>query len=283
MAAKKNKQKHLPFTTSAKLMSLLSLGGIAISLYLAYIKIFNTKSFCTLNETISCDAVNASIYSDIFGIPMSFLGIGYFGLVLLLALFKRSLNIYRLIFFLTIFVLMPAFYLTGIEIFALQAYCILCEASKVLMIAILVLSFFQTRYKFKDALRMSIPVIIAGVVAAAITFFAQSGGGTKEDYSPFVENLNKQGVIMYRSIKCANCKRQAMIFGKAYSKLNAVECHPEGPNPEPDRCLRMGINKTPTFLIEQDGKELKRLEGLQQLEKIGEWAGVPLEKAEPAK
>ena len=130
---------------------------------------------------------------------------------------------------------------------------------------------------------MATPILIAGVAAAAITFFAQSGGGTTEDYSPFVDNLNNKGVVMYRSIKCANCKRQAKIFGKAYSKLNAVECHPEGPNPEVDRCLKMGIDKTPTFLIEEDGKEASRLEGLQQLENIGKWAGVELETVETTK
>lgn len=269
----------ITFTISSKLIALMSFVGISISLYLAYIKIFNTKSFCTLSETISCDVVNASIYSDIFGIPMSFLGVGYFGLVLLLTLFKRSISTNRFIFFLTVFVLMPSYYLTGIEIFVLQAYCILCEVSKILMIAILVLSFSQTKFKLKEALRMSIPIVIAGIVAAGITFLAQSGGGTKEDYSPFVDNLNSKGVIMYRSVKCANCKRQAKIFGKAYTKLNAVECHPEGPNPEPERCLKMGINKTPTFLIEQEGKEVKRLEGLQKLDKISEWAKIQLETA----
>lgn len=279
MAKKNKKSKGFSLSLREKLIGLLAFSGVVISLYLAYIKLFNTKSFCTLNETISCDAVNASIYSDIFGIPMSFLGVGYFGLVLLLTLFKRSIPSYRFIFFLTVFVLMPSYYLTGIEIFVLQAYCILCELSKILMIAILVLSFSQTKFKLKEALRMSIPIVLAGVVAAAITFIAQSGGGTKEDYSPFVDKLNSKGVIMYRSVKCANCKRQAKIFGKAYTKLNAVECHPEGPKPEPERCLKMGINKTPTFLIEQEGKEIKRLEGLQQLDKIGEWAGVQPETA----
>lgn len=282
MKSKKKKSLSV-FGLPAKIIALLSFAGLSISIYLAYIKLFNTKSFCTLSETISCDAVNASIYSDIFGIPMSFLGAGFFALVLFLMLLRRSVNTYRFVFFLTVFVLMPSYYLTGIEIFVLQAYCILCELSKLLMLAILIFAFKQSGYKLKEALRMSIPVVIAGVVAAAITFLAQSGGGTKEDYSPFVDSLNNKGVIMYRSVKCANCKRQAKLFGKAYTKLNAVECHPDGPNPEPDRCLKMGINKTPTFLIEQDGKELKRLEGLQQLEKIGEWAEVPVVKAEGVK
>lgn len=280
MAKKKQKRSGQgKLTLHDKLIALISLIGAAISVYLAYIKLFNTKSFCTFSETLSCDAVNASIYSDIFGIPISFLGIGYFTLVLLLVLFKRSVNSYRFIFFLTIFVLMPSYYLTGIEIFVLEAYCILCEISKVLMIAILVLSFFQTNFLFKKALRMSIPVVIAGIVAAGVTFLAQSGGGTKEDYTPFVDNLNKKGVIMYKSFKCANCKRQEKLFGKAYKQLNQVECHPEGPNQEAERCLRMGINKTPTFLMEQAGQETKRLEGLQKLEKLGEWAEVGLEKA----
>lgn len=274
---KENSLKTL-FSFPLILLPTASLVGLAMSIYLFYIKIFETKSFCTLSETVSCDAVNASIYSDIFGVPMSTLGIGYFGLILFLTIFKRSISTYKLIFFLTIFVLFPSYYLTGIEIFVLQAYCILCEASKILMIIILIFSFFQTKFKFREAIRMAMPVVIAGIVAAAITFFAQSSGGTKADYSDWVDRLNKKGVVLYKSFKCANCKRMERLIGPAYTKLNKVECHPEGENSKAQLCLEKDIKKTPTLLLEDNGKETKRLEGLQQPDKIGEWAGVPFIK-----
>ena len=69
-----------------------------------------------------------------------------------------------------------------------------------------------------------------------------------------------------------------MLLGKAYTKLNSVECHPDGPNADVQRCFKMGISKTPTFIIEEDGQEVKRLEGLQKLEILANWADVPFEK-----
>lgn len=270
---KSNKNRYPRLITA-----LFSIVGLGVSTYLTYIHYANAKSFCDLSETVSCDIVTTSIYSEVFGVPMSVLGIGYFGVVLFLALFKKTKEIFKYILLLSGFVLMPSFYLTGIEIFVLDAYCPLCEASKALMLGIFSTSLFVLKWKVKRAARMLAPVIIAGVAAAAVTFYAQTGVSTKEDYSSFVERLNKQNVIYYKSVKCSNCRRQEKLFGKAYTKLNSVECHPDGENPNPELCLQKRIRKTPTFIIEKDGQEMKRLEGLQQLDSIADWAEVPFEK-----
>lgn len=273
---RKDKASFLKF--SKILIILLSGLGLAISLYLTYIHFANTKSFCDLSETISCDVVTTSIFSEVFGIPLSILGVGYFGVVLTLVLLKKSSGIFKIYFYLTLFTLIPSLYLTGVEAFILNAFCPLCESSKVLMFGILILSFLKIRKESKIILRNAVPIIITGLVAVGVTYFAQTGSATSKDYSTFVDSLNKKGVVYYKSVKCSNCKREEKLFGKAYVKLNSVECHPEGKDPKPELCLKMGIKKTPTFLIEQDGRELKRLEGLQKLDKIGQWAGVPFEK-----
>jgi thiol-disulfide isomerase/thioredoxin len=88
--------------------------------------------------------------------------------------------------------------------------------------------------------------------------------------------LNEEGVVYYKSKICNNCKRQEALLGEAYKKLNSVECHPDGVDPQPELCLSKGIKKTPTFLIEENGEEVKRLEGLQPLDDLAEWAGVEL-------
>ena len=253
-----------------------SLIGVGIMAYLTYIHYANTQSFCDISETVSCDVVTTSIYSEIFGFPISIMVLGYFGLTGLLSIFYRKRAFYQLVFLLTLFVLIPSYYFTALEAFVIKAFCILCEASKILMLAILVTSFVTMKEKFSVVLRMAVPVIIAGLVAAGVTYFAQTGNVAKKDYTEFVQDLNVKGVVYYKSVKCNNCKRQEKLFGEYIKKLNSVECHPEGINPQPELCLKKGIKKTPTFLIEKDGTEVKRLEGLQPLDDLAKWADVEL-------
>src|SRR3989344_785845 len=256
------------------LIFLLSLVGVGIMGYLTYIHYAAVQSFCDISETVSCDVVTTSIYSEIFGLPISILGLGYFILTGLLSLFYRAKAFYQVVFLLTAFVLIPSYYFTAIEVFVIKAFCILCETSKLLMLGILAVSFAAMEEKLTTVLRMVAPILIAGFVVSGVTYFAQTGTVIKRDYTAFVEALNDAGVVYYKSVKCGNCVRQAQLFGEAIKKLNSVECHPEVENAAPERCLQMGITKTPTFLIEKDGREIKRLEGLQQLESIADWAGV---------
>ena len=260
------------------LIALISIVGFGIMAYLTYIHYAQAKSFCDISETVSCDVVTTSIYSEIFGFPISLLGLGYFGLTFLLAVFHRKKAFYQILFYLTLFVLIPSYYFTALEAFVIKAFCILCEASKILMLAILATSFVAMKQKFGVVFRMAMPVIIAGLVAAGVTYFAQTGTVIQRDYTPFVESLNEVGVVYYKSKTCSNCKRQEKLLGEAYKKLNSVECHPDGINPKPELCLKKGIKKTPTFLIEKNGVEMKRLEGLQPLDDLANWAGVELEE-----
>src|SRR3990167_4897511 len=266
------------FSLPRILIFVLSLVGFGIMAYLTYIHYANAQSFCDISETVSCDVVTTSIYSEIFGFPISIMGLGYFGLTGLLSIFYRKRAFYQLVFLLTLFVLIPSYYFTALEAFVIKAFCILCETSKILMLATLVISFVAMKEKFSVVLRIAIPVIIAGLVAAGVTYFAQTGNEVKRDYTAFVQALNQEGVVYYKSVKCNNCKRQEKLFGKYIKKLNSVECHPEGVNPQPELCLKKGIKKTPTFLIEKDGVEISRVEGLQPLEDLAKWAQVPFEE-----
>lgn len=261
------------------LIALFAFVGFGIMAYLTYIHYANAQSFCDLSETVSCDVVTTSIYSEIFGLPISILGLAYFAIIIYLFFYKKTKYTFEIIFFLTLFVIIPSAYFTLTEIFFIKAFCILCETSKVIMLAILVVSLtILKKQKTGSLLSMSMPIIIAGLAAAGVTFFAQSGvGSPNKDYSAFVMALNEKGVVYYKSVKCNNCKRQERLLGPAYKKLNSVECHPEGENPRPEYCLEKKIQKTPTFSLEKDGVELKRLEGLQSLKTLAEWAEVPFE------
>jgi uncharacterized membrane protein len=259
------------------IIGVLSLIGLGIMVYLTYIHFANAQSFCDISESISCDVVTTGIYSEIFGLPVSILGLGFFALVLALMIFNKKENVFQTVFLLTLFVLLPSLYLTSLELLVIKSWCILCETSKVIMILVLIASGIEAHKRSKITSRLVAPIIIAGLIAVFVTFFAQTGNTTREDYTEFVECLNTQGVVYYKSVTCSNCKRQEKLLGVAYEKLNSVECHPDGPDGNPGLCLSMGIDKTPTFLIEKDGQEIDRKEGLTPLEALGEFAGCPFE------
>lgn len=258
-------------------VALLALAGLAIMSYLTYIHYANKRSFCDISENVSCDVVTTSVYSEVFGVPMSLLGLGYFLAAFFLMFFRKRGNVWLMLFFLTLFVLIPSLYLSALELFVIEALCILCETSKVLMLGILLLSYRAARLHERITVRMTMPVLIAGVAATAITYFAQTGNVVKKDYSEFVNCLNEQGVVYYKSFRCSSCKRQERLLGDAYLKLNAVECHPKGPDGNPELCLAKRISRTPTFILEPGGAEEKRLEGLQQLDALAAFAGCPFQ------
>src|SRR3990172_11724698 len=262
------------------LISIVSLIGFGIMVYLTYIHFAEASSVCDINEKLSCDAVTTSIYSEIFGIPISIMGLGYFGLTFLLSIFQRTKAFYQTIFYLTVFVLIPSYYFTALEAFVIKAFCILCETSKILMLLTAITSFIAMKEKFATVFRMSIPIIIAGVVVSGVTYFAQTSVVAKKDYTPFVEALNEKGLVYYKSYTCSNCKKQEQMIGPAYKKLNSVECHPKGPNGNPQLCLERGIEHTPTFMIVKDGQIVKNLECVQKVPDLAKWGGVPVEKFE---
>lgn len=249
-------------------IALLALMGVGIMGYLTYLHYANVRSFCDISESVSCDIVTTSLYSEIFGVPISVFGLLYFAAVLFAVIRKPALRTYTLIFFGTAFVLMPSLYLTLTEFVFIQSFCILCETSKVLMVGIFAASFLEIRKHSRNLLRKIIPIIIAGIVAAGIMYFMQTGTIVPRDNSGLVSHLNEQGWIYYRSYTCSNCKRQEKLLGEAYKSLHFVECHPRGPSGNPELCLQKNITKTPTWILEQNGKETMRLEGLQTIDEL---------------
>ncbi|MBI2039231.1 MAG: vitamin K epoxide reductase family protein [Candidatus Niyogibacteria bacterium] len=267
------------WTATRIAIAILALAGIGIMAYLTYIHYANARSFCDLSREVSCDVVTTSLYSEIFKIPISIGGLAYFLLVLFLAA-SNTPNAFQLLFLATLFMLIPSLFLSLLEIFVIKSVCILCETSKVLMAGILGISVFTLRLPAAKLMRLAAPILIAGVAASGVMYFAQTGTIAKKDYSALVVCLNENDVVYYKSVRCSTCRRQEKLLGDAYKQLNSVECHPDGENPQPELCLNKGITKTPTFLIEEQGREIKRAEGLQQTDELAVFANCPLELAE---
>jgi len=117
------------------LTSVISVAGIGLMAYLTYLKLSGAESsFCDITAGVSCSAVNQSVFSELFGIPVSILGLLFFIGILGLVLSRAAgASTYPLILLATIASLVFSLYLTYTEIFILKTICVLCESSKVLM------------------------------------------------------------------------------------------------------------------------------------------------------
>ncbi|MBZ5680927.1 MAG: hypothetical protein LAO24_12560 [Acidobacteriia bacterium] len=126
----------------------LSLAGIivsAISLQRHYAK--STTSFCEFSQKFNCDIVNRSEYSSIMDIPVAGIGVLGYGLLLALSTFyrNRAETPTRLVLAAAAG-LAFALYLTYVEAYVLEAWCILCLSSLAL-IAITTLLAALLRFK----------------------------------------------------------------------------------------------------------------------------------------
>ena len=122
-------------------MLVLIVIGLGISTYsFAHNQAFVSGAICTLNDTFNCDVVNRGPYSQLFGVPVALIGIIGYGLMALGTILHLRAPHDRS---LTAFLLVSAlgglgfsFYLTGIEAFVLQTWCLLCLTSQAAILGI---------------------------------------------------------------------------------------------------------------------------------------------------
>jgi vitamin-K-epoxide reductase (warfarin-sensitive) len=123
-------------------IAILAVAGIAVSavsLERHYAK--SATTFCDLGERFNCDIVNRSEYSRVMGIPVAGIGIVGYGVLLGLATVWRSRGETPLRLLLAAVAgLGFALYLTYVEGYVLETWCILCLSSLGLIAGIAVLA-----------------------------------------------------------------------------------------------------------------------------------------------
>ena len=131
-------------------ISLAAVVGIAVSSLSLYHHFAKSKtSYCDFGESFNCDVVNRSQYSSIAGIPVAAIGIaGYVVILFLATWYRRNPDTPGLLSVASLAGVAFALYLTYLEAFVLQAYCILCLTSLCMIVTIAALSmgwFFRVR------------------------------------------------------------------------------------------------------------------------------------------
>jgi uncharacterized membrane protein len=127
---------------------ILGLIGVVDAGYLSWVKMANTAVVCAPGLG-DCGSVNNSVYSELYGIPVAYLGLlSYLLIVIAVSILlskKVEINwINYLLLGITLVGVLFSGYLTYIELAVLYAICIYCVISAVLMLILFVVSLYKT-------------------------------------------------------------------------------------------------------------------------------------------
>ncbi len=131
--------------------------GLLVSLYLSHhhIEVKSSlqvgPSICSFDEVFDCDSVAQSSHSEVFGVPVAFLGAFFYASILLLFLFTRDVeksirrSVNAIVFVILSFTLISSLYLAYYSYVDLGKVCIFCTLLYLVNIALFFLAFH-----FKD-------------------------------------------------------------------------------------------------------------------------------------
>jgi uncharacterized membrane protein len=122
---------------------LLAAFGALVSAYMTVYKLTDNQTMCLGSG--GCSAVNSSVYSEVYGIPVAVVGFfGYSAILAVLALRRGpriiTSNRVLLTFGLSLTGFLFNVYLIYAEIALIKAYCPFCIASQVTMTILFILS-----------------------------------------------------------------------------------------------------------------------------------------------
>lgn len=122
--------------TMRYLLAMLAIAGVVVSMLALHVHYSTETQPCSINEKWDCGVVNHSPFAEIAHIPVAVIGIaGYLALAGLAFLRQRALT------FLSAGVgLGFALWLTFIEEYVLQVWCLYCVISQVIIALITLLS-----------------------------------------------------------------------------------------------------------------------------------------------
>jgi len=126
---------------------ILGIIGIVDAGYLSLAKMANTTVVCAPGLG-DCGSVNNSVYSELYGIPVAYLGLlSYLAITVLVLIMLRRQSEFAWINYLLLGITLVGFlfsgYLTYIELAVLHAVCFYCVVSAVLMLVLFVLSLYK--------------------------------------------------------------------------------------------------------------------------------------------
>ena len=120
--------------------------GLIDSIYLGIVKLTHQEVYCAGSG--ACESVNNSPYSEINGIPIAYLGLFAYIIIILLLFLEPRGAFWReyspiIVFGMVLAGFLYSIYLTYIEIYVLRAICPYCVVSAVVMLVLFVVSLIR--------------------------------------------------------------------------------------------------------------------------------------------
>tara|TARA_Y100001968_G_scaffold258997_1_gene246097 strand:+ start:680 stop:1624 length:945 start_codon:yes stop_codon:yes gene_type:complete len=258
-----------------------------------------------------CDKVLNSHWGTLFqtnnfSVPLSFIGLISYSLILLMAIFplipvikkNQKFNISKLtwwgLFYISISNFIFSLILISIMIFKIKSFCFFCLLSWLISLCILLLNLIGGSWEDYGKLSfrgfiMSIAVLLAGLIwSSSVDPSTTKISSNIQGIPPTVisisspekiklaEHLTKEGAVMYNAYWCPHCHDQKEMFGReATAKLNLIECAKDGFNNKKELCEAKGITGFPSWeingSINSGVKSLKELAELSNFENTSDF------------
>jgi uncharacterized membrane protein len=121
----------------------LAIIGLLVSIYMTIFKITSNDNMCIGSK--DCSVVNASRYSELYGIPVAVFGVVGYAAILAVLWLERNPGFFNqngtmLLFGLSLTGFLFTLYLIFLEIALIKAYCPFCLTSQAAMTIIFILS-----------------------------------------------------------------------------------------------------------------------------------------------
>ena len=134
------------FFTNPKFKLFLSALGLADASYLTYEHFAKASVFCISAD--SCDKVLSSAYATLGSLPLSVIGVLYYGLILALSVYfmiSHEEKIAVLLFYVTSAGLAMSAIFVGLQIFVIHAICYWCMLSAITTTLLFITSLMSVR------------------------------------------------------------------------------------------------------------------------------------------
>lgn len=108
-------------------------------------------------------------------------------------------------------------------------------------------------------------------IAGCAQIPAITGSNTPPATTALAEHLTQTGAKMYGTYWCPYCERQEQMFGDAITKVQVIECDPQGDKAQPQLCTQAKVSSFPTWEI--NGQLYEGLRSLDDLATISNYQG----------
>ena len=254
------------------LILIFSALGIIISAYLSYTYFSSGQTTFCLSGS-GCDVVKESPFSRMFGIPVPYIGLLGYIIVVLTVLYKGlGSSRYSFIYYLSLVGVAFSAYLTYLEVAVIKAICSYCVLSAILIFAIFLTVLITKQLKTASSAtnKFALTSIVIFLVVIGGSYIAHSGvrkaAPVTKTMIELAKHLNSTNSSMYGSYTCPHCNTQKLMFGDAFKYINYVECNPGGQNSNALLCDEKGIDSYPTWEI--NGQLLQGAKSLRELARL---------------